>query len=537
MPRRKPKSKRLPGSPGQRDQKVSMERQLGSDFPELSRARYLWQANRFDESLTLFEEVVKRHPTSLVALIDAARAFGRRHEIKKAEAWLDQATQLAGSDLRVLHLVAQSYRMIFRPIKAKNIFAQICQQTEQIPDALLELAILHERNHELNEAADALNRLLARHSDYQAARLIQARVFRRWGDFELASKLLIQITQAPSSSYSLIAEAWAELAMLADESGEFDEAMRLIDKCKSIQLAHEGNNLQISNTWLDCFDAIEREFTSGHVTQWKAQGSNIVKKPPSIDIALLTGFPRTGTTLLEQVLSAHPQISNFEELELFARDIFPRLWHGKDAEKPSLEIMHSMTEDQVLAIRNDYLRGCAEYSDLPLESKTYLDKNPTLTLLAPAFVRLFPHVKILFAVRDPRDVILSCYLRYLPINNYSVWFFTLERTAQRLIHDLEFWCRFRENIPQQYLEVRYEDTVVDLRAQAQRCLDFLGRAWHEDVLRFQQPRSDNLVRSPSYVAVSQPVTQSRMARWRNYERHLEPVLESLEPILSKWGYN
>src|SRR5438477_6531010 len=108
---------------------------LGVDVPELRRARGLWQLNRFDEALDLFEAAVRKYPQNLVALVDASRALGARFEITRAEAMLDRIMKLAANNPKLLHLAGQSYRMIFRPEKAIACFQRVVSITKEIPDA------------------------------------------------------------------------------------------------------------------------------------------------------------------------------------------------------------------------------------------------------------------------------------------------------------------------------------------------------------------------------------------------------------------
>src|SRR5688500_13650276 len=98
---------------------------LGVDLPELQQARALWQVNRFDEALALFESAAERHPQNLVALIDASRALGARFEIARAEKLVDRLLQVAGSRADIVHLAAQTYRMIFRPEPAMRCFEKV----------------------------------------------------------------------------------------------------------------------------------------------------------------------------------------------------------------------------------------------------------------------------------------------------------------------------------------------------------------------------------------------------------------------------
>src|SRR5262249_1190754 len=140
------------------------------------------------------------------------------------------------------------------------------------------------------------------------------------------------------------------------------------------------------------------------------------------------------------------------------------------------------------------------------------------------------------ALRDPRDVVLSCFLLYLPLNPLSVSFLTLERAARRYALDMTAWLKLRERFPLPWLEVRYEHTVADLPHQARRVLEFLGLPWDGAVLRFDEHARQRAVLSPTYAAVTQPLHAKAIGRWRRYADYLEPILPILEPLVRAFGY-
>jgi hypothetical protein len=177
-----------------------------------------------------------------------------------------------------------------------------------------------------------------------------------------------------------------------------------------------------------------------------------------------------------------------------------------------------------------------EVAGAPIGGRVHLDKNPTLTLLIPAFRRLFPEATLLLALRDPRDVVLSCYLRYLPLNTNSVWYLTPQRAAQRYATDMNGWLTLRDKLPSGWLEVRYEDVVADLEGQARRCLDALGLPWDDSVRDYRTKLASKAVQSPTYEAVTRPVYASSIGRWQNYQKYLEPVLLVLKPFIKDFGY-
>ena len=173
----------------------------------------------------------------------------------------------------------------------------------------------------------------------------------------------------------------------------------------------------------------------------------------------------------------------------------------------------------------------------PVGGQMHLDKNPAYNLTIPLMLRVFPETRLIIALRDPRDVVLSCYLRYLPLNAVSVQFLDVRRTAERYALDMNAWLKFRQIVDTPWCEVRYEDTVADPGAQARRALATLGLDWDERVLNYRQRLMESKrVTSPSYEAVAQPINTRAIGRWKHYASTLEPALEALEPFVREFGY-
>jgi len=145
-------------------------------------------------------------------------------------------------------------------------------------------------------------------------------------------------------------------------------------------------------------------------------------------------------------------------------------------------------------------------------------------------------MRIVFALRDPRDVVLSCFMQRLPLNAVSVHYLTLEAAAQKYARSMRAWLKLREVIKNPWIEVRYEETVADLPGQARRVLEFLDLPWDDAVLDYRRTAEQKNVHSPTYEAVTKPLYSSSIGRWRNYERQLEPCLKILQPYVEAFGY-
>ncbi len=505
---------------------------LGPDLPDLQQARALWQLNRFDEALAGFDRAVRRCPNNSLALVDASRAFGARFEIARAEELLDRLIEINGRRADVLHLAGQSYRMIFRPDKAADCFRRALALNAALTDTRLELALQCERRHRLEEALSLVEEGLKLDPEYHAMTLIKARLLRRSGQDAAAESLLRRLADDAAVHPQLQAQAWAELAQLLDRAGQFDDAMASMLRCKEIVRADEAPFWRESEVLLRHLDDVGSGVTADHLGRWRAQASNELSPRRH---AVLCGFPRTGTTLLEQVLDSHSDLVSSDEREAFARDIFPSMWQSRTTPVPGLEALDAIPSERLVALRSRYFGYLEAALNEPIGGRMHLDKNPTLTLLLPAMLRLVPETRVVLALRDPRDVVVSCFMQFLPLNPNSVSFLTLERTAQRYAHDMESWRQLRDRF-EGWIEVRYEDTVLQLEREARRVLEFLGLPWEAGVLQYRDRLRDKPVASPTYEAVSKPLYTSAMGRWRNYEKHLEPVLKLLEPSIGAFRY-
>ncbi len=505
---------------------------LGVDVAELQQARALWQLNRFDEALALFQKAVQKYPQNLVALVDASRALGARFEIPKAEAMLDRLVKLGAHNPQLMHLAGQSFRMIFRPDKAIQCFQRVVAMTKGIPDAQLELAVLYERRHRLEEARSLIEDCLRAEPDYLEAELFKARLLRRLKDTAGAEALFRKLAQSEEALPLVRAQAWAEIAQQRDREGDYDGAMAAMLECKGLLIPNEAALLKESEALQRHLSNLAQSLTPAHWQRWVDAGNAF----PLKKTVVLASFPRSGTTLLEQVLDSHPGLVSSDEREAFARDIFPAIWRTDKTPLPTAEALDSAPPERLAAQRERYLAYMEAALNEPIGDRVHLDKNPTMTLLLPGMVRLFPETKLLIALRDPRDVVLSCFMQYLPLNTNSVCFLTLERAAQRYAHDMGIWRKFRETICSPWLEVRYEDCVLHLEREARRALALLQLPWNPQVLGYRDRLKTKAVSSPTYEAVSQPLYTSAIGRWKNYRKYLEPCLEILQPSIDAFGY-
>lgn len=506
------------------------------ELPELQRARALWIANRFDAAVNLFVETAARYPQNVAVLVDTARALGHRHEIKRAEEYLDRLRTVAADRSDLAFILGQTFRMIHREELAIECFEQyVAGPGRRHADAHFELAVLYERRHRLAEAETALARVLKLNAAYYEASLLQARLLRRRGEVTQAKARYLRLAGHAQVHVISRAQAWAALADIADKEGNYEEAVDLMVRCKEIQIAHAQVFQRHSDVVLGNLQRFNESVTAQDLRRWRAQQSDL---GPPARVAHLTSFPRSGTTLLENVLDAHSGVISSEERQVFSRDILDSSWkESHENTPPTVAAFNCIPVAKLQSLRRRYLSAMEEALNEPIGDRVHIDKNPTHTLFIPALVRLFPESQFLIALRDPRDVIVSCYFQYLPLNPSSVSFLTWESTTRRYALDMGTWLRFREQLDAaSWLEVRYEDVVQDLPAAARRALAFLNLPWEEAVLGYRERLASKTVHSPTYLDVAQPIHRRPIGRWQNYARWLEPNLGTLDRFVKDFGY-
>jgi hypothetical protein len=225
-----------------------------------------------------------------------------------------------------------------------------------------------------------------------------------------------------------------------------------------------------------------------------------------------------------------------EETHILHDEAFLPLSRGFAAEASLLEVLDSAPVSRLRQSRENYFRFTELLLGKTLGDKMLVDKNPALNVLIPAAVRIFPEAKFLIALRDPRDVCLSCFMQPLSPNPVSSAYLSLEGTVRQYLSVMGFWRTLLPRLRNPFLEVRYEQLVDDLEGTSRKVLEFLGIAWDDRVMRFDEHARTKQLRSPSYAEVSQPVTRRAVGRWQNYRRHLEPYVARLEPMMQALGY-
>ncbi|MCB1094547.1 MAG: sulfotransferase [Verrucomicrobiae bacterium] len=518
-----------------RNSAAAMARDLRGERPTgaVKRAVLAWQEHRYDEAIVLFERALQQKPNNVQLLLDLGRAYGLRYDYDKADEYLGRALKLSPDSPRAMFAIGETYRKIARFDRAAEYFRKATLLASGQVNALLQLAEVLERLHALDEAVRAVADALRMDPAHPNGLFLRAKLTRRRGDSPQAAALLEEfLAMPPVRLLEPRWRAWYELGNIRDKEGNYDEAMRCFLKAK--QLLQKQGRAMLDGTAFTLQKNTEllSTITSDHFKRWNAE-----RFAPEQNVALLCGHPRSGTTLIEQVLDAHPGLVSADETNIMSDEAYIPLGNHFPVTVTPTDMLDQSAPVHIQQARDTYISMTEAFLREPLDERVLLDKNPELTMILPAIVRMFPEIKVIVALRDPRDVCLSCFMQPLPMNSVSASYLSIESTFKKYASVMDTWLHIRPMLQAPWMETRYEDNVVNLEKEAATALEFLGLPWDPQVLNFHERARQKHVRSPTYEAVTQPVHNRAVGRWRNYQKFIEPHLNILGPYADAFGYD
>jgi tetratricopeptide (TPR) repeat protein len=447
----------------------------------------------------------------------------------------ERAEALASANSDLLVMLGQQYYRLRQIDRARACYQRAVDADPSSTHARLSLAAWLERERRLDEASAQVDLCLARRPNEPAALYYRAFLLHRAGWHIEAEKFLRDLANGPLNDPDVRTSCFHLLGVVLDELGQYSEAMEWLLKSKAI--VRQTNNVPALEQTYDKADrqrrALLAKLTTPMILRWRLESP---AEPLPFKLALLGGHPRSGTTLLEQILGAHPAVRAFDESEAFVGEVGDKLAPLPPGVSLSAEALDALPVLRRNELRRRYLKSL--FREVPGEpaAELLLDKNPTPTASLHLWLRVFPESKILIALRDPRDVVISCFFQNLALTPSNVNFLSLERTVKHYADLMDTWLRLRRLGGFDWMETRYEDIVGDMETEGRRVTEFLGLSWHPDQSASHEAARRKLVFSPTYGEVAKPVHGRAIGRWRNYAAALEPFLPKLDAYARTLGY-
>ena len=502
--------------------------------PNFADAHYLLgnalhETGSMPEAVGCYRAALKFRPDYLEALSDLASALTSLGEIEEAAEILDRARRLRPDSPAVLCNLGSVLQLGGRTSEAEDLLQQALRLDPLGVDAMGCLAALQEKTGRVAAAKELLDRGLTLQPEHPTLNVVAANVARREGRIQDGIDLLEKL-RGQELRPSVAGEVYILLGQLYDQKGDADRAFPLLVEGNRLAATAMLSNRDAHKTgYLKRVEMLTSLSRKGLATAEKRAGQPTEEPDP----VFLIGFPRSGTTLLEQMLDSHPDLQALEEKRTVAVIVntFLQMTGGDE------NALINLSQVQLNQLRKTYFDEVEKYIERR-PGTLLVDKMPLNTARVPVIWRVFPKAKFIFATRHPCDVCLSCFMQHFAVNEGMAGFFTLEDTALVYSKVMSAWQQYRADLPLDYYQIRYEDLIDDVEQETRRLLEFLGVPWHDAVLHHtEHARQRGVIGTPSYHQVTQPIYQRAKYRWQRYSKKFDPVMDTLRPFIEFFGYS
>ena len=488
----------------------------------------------FQGAIEALQRAHRLDPANDKILVDLGSACAKAYDFAAAQRWFDEAIRVSPTPIPALNAVGHAWLEVRNFEAAQACFERLLHEKQAPVVALIRLSEIYTRRRRLEDAAQIAERALRLFGPEDSVLLARGNVHRQMGQLDLAEKLFHILIARPNADASVRAVAGYELASLYDHTGKYDRAMTALLDAKVLVRRGAAQPLKIMQQKQAHMKQMQQSASAEAVQRWRKSGATDLQ--PARNLALLCGHARSGTTLLEYVIDAHPGVTSAEESMMFHNKAYYPLGQVVSGNATFVSSLEWLAPRTMRQIRVEYFRGIESLLGEPIGDRLLLDKNPANTFDVPAIARIFPENKFVAVLRDPRDVCLSCFMQPAHILPDTAAWLSLEETIHPYTCIMGLWAAWKPCLGDLAIEVRYEDLVDNLEASARRVLGFLGLAWDERVMRFHEHASSKIVRSPTFAEVTKPLYRASIGRWKNYQKYFEPHLHKVAPLLRAFGY-
>lgn len=526
-----------------------------------AKAERLALGNCFSEAQELYASVCKTDPTDVEAWVKLAVIKCRLGQYAEAELSVRRALLLAPNLAFAQETLATILKYQGRADEASSVLENALAHRPDSSEHLINLATMREKQGRVEEAFQLYHRALdlqpdspyvlakkggllekegrraeaeeiiahglAREPRQPDLNLVAAQLDRRAGRHAEAAARLEAVLNHPMSP-DTGAEIHILLGQLYDLLGNASEVLpHLLEGKRRLALD------------IDPYGSVRARFLAWVDTNraWLSDGLATAPEPaptsPEETPIFLIGFPRSGTTLLEQVLDSHPSLQALNEKPM--GEMMEDAFHVMTKNRPNA--LASLSDDQIAELRRVYWREAARHGDRQAHT-LLVDKQPFNIIRVPLLWRVFPRARFILTIRHPCDVVLGCLMQKFGYNNLMSAFANLEDTAELYDRVMNAWLEFARRLPLSWQRIRYEDLITNFEPEVRALLEFLGVGWSDTVLEHtRHAQQRGIINTPSYHQVTQPIYHHAKYRWKRYESAFAKVMPHLSPLIEEFGYH
>ena len=515
---------------------------------QLATATQLFARGEVEEAEKLCREVLKKKPDDVNGLVLLASIASKMEQKEDAIVLLERAVELKPKFARAWADLAESYSEIEDYGKALDAVQRVIQLQPDLPFGFMIRGSILGKMHDHEGAINSYGDALKIEPDHMGSNMGLGNVLKTVGRYEesvAAYKKCVEIQPIFAEAYWSLANlktyTFDESEIKAMEEHVKNDQMPINNKAffhialanaKEKQKDYEeawvnferGNDLRRQE---EVYDSVQTQVTHDQLIEvFNEELIESIKDKgcPSKAPILIVGLPRSGSTLIEQILASHSLVEGTKELpdlSLLAR----KLTKSRPQGIKYPDAVKDMSDEELVEYGEDYLTTTKRYrTDKP----HFIDKMPNNFANIGFLKMILPNAKVINAQRNPLDSCISSY-KQLFYKGQS-WSYDLFEIAEYYLEYQRMMDHWHKLFPGEILDLKYENLINNQQDETESLLKYCGLEWEEQCLKFYE--TERSINTASSEQVRQPIYKGAMNAWKNYESHIGPLIETLEPVLS-----
>ena len=481
-------------------------------------------SKKFVKAEKIFLKVLKQDPNNIDASINLALLYKDNAELDKAQNLFVKIIDQNPKNLVALINYGNLLKVTGNKKKSEEYFKKAIDINPKYYPAYNNLMVLYERTNQNQKLKEIIDKAKLYFPENMVLKLFLGQYFYKIEDYK---KSINSLNNIKFDKNEIQQEKLRNLILAKnyDKIENIDLAFEYFLKTNKISLEMKDKNIDKNKAIKNIINRIQY-----FKNNFKHNFTNLKDKTSPI---FLIGFPRSGTTLLDTVLRSHSEIDVIEEKPT-TTDMLNDLQKIINGNLNNLE---NMNDNQIINLKNKYLKNLESYRSKSKNSKLIIDKMPLNIIHVGEIIRVFPNAKFIVALRHPLDSVLSCFMQNFRLNDSMANFLNIEDAAKMYDLVMTLWKQYINTFSINYHLVKYENVVTKFQDTIENLLNFLEIPWSDSVLRFHETaKSRNLINTPSYDQVYKPIYSESTNRWLKYQSKIKPILPMLKPWIKEFDY-
>ena len=485
-----------------------------------------FQLGNLDSSILYFEKSRKIKPKFSKVYFNLGLAYDRKKNIDLAIINFKKVIKLDPNNSIALYNIGHLYKAKLEPIKAEEYLSKSLDLNPNFIKTYDDLFSLYDQSNQIEKFSNLLDKAKKILSEKDLVSFYEAVLAYNQKNFKQTIKILENIDLKENyvahniTKHSLLAKSY-------DRTNDFEKAYNHF-KINN-QLVNESYGKGVNEkSFIELVTQRINFFKNFNLNRWKQHQL----KDEFFQPIFLIGFPRSGTTLLDTILRTNKSIEVIEEkpvLRNFLRNLDIKI-------KNNFNHLDNLDKKFIQNMQNFYFEEREQYLENK-KTKTVIDKMPLNIIYIAEILRFFPNAKFIFALRNPYDSVLSCFMQQFELNPAMKNFTSLESSV--ILYDLvmKLWTIYRDVFSINCHFIKYEDLVTDFEKTTKETFKFLEIDWSDNTKNFYITAKKRLnISTPSYNQITSPLYSRSIGRWKNYEKEFKGLKNILDPWLDEFNY-